>query len=1223
MPLRIEPNEEPIPGYRLIERLGSGGFGEVWKAEAPGGLFKAIKFVQCEAADDSACSFGNESDRSRAEQELKSLSRVKSVHHPYVISLDRFEVVDDHLVIVMELADRTLADRFKQCRGQGLPGVPREELLGYLREAAEALDLMNSQYQLQHLDIKPQNLFLVHNHIKVADFGLVKDISDQKFMTITGGVTPVYAAPETFDGKFSRQSDQYSLAIVYQEMLTGLRPFTGTSMKQLILQHLQNAYDLTPVPVHDRPVMGKALAKNPEDRYATCLDFIEYLQRATMKSGGALPASAPVAAPAADRPFPSLSKTEAARGKAGPLKPAEPNFSVGKAFLRDAPPSVPPPKSARPADDSFAKTVPTPRQGLRKLPTPKTPAHELAGIVQPALVIGIGQLGVETLTQLRGRIATEIGFAQAIPHIRMVAIDTDAGTLQTASAAERSGQLRPQETLHARLLRPSHYIKTRDGKLPTDDWLNAKLLYRIPREQTSASVRALGRLAFVDNYRIIARRVETELRACCSQDTAHEADPSGDLGLRTNRPRVYLVASLAGNTGGGMFIDMAYLARRVLCEQGHGDAEVVGLFFLPAADRDAARSPALANAYAALIELQHYSRPEAAFSALYETAANAGKGERVSGSGPALERCILFNLPPVRGKLNPLDNASVIAQAGDLLFRELATPLGQAIDQARAAIVPSADSQADHQWPRIQSVGMHQVVWPRHELLGDVSRHLCGKLVARWLSKDAAPLADAIRQWTLERWEALGLRPESLIERFQEIAEESLQQKPDRLLTEILAPVQAAKASRGKPPPVNLAPVVEAMDRLERLLGHPDDGRSHKPIDAEPAMLERTLANIAHAVADECEQQLAELAVTLLEDPHYRLAGAEEALRQFCTTVDQALQSQDVLAKELAEKAAQLYVRIQQLTDRPIPAGTGSSTHWTRRPPAAVNLTAADLFDLVRTYTKTRYHSLVLSHLNRLYISLRGHLSDQIREVGFCRQRLGELPGLLKPAQDAPRRESARPDLRVLFPADCRDLKDAAAQITQALGPDDLIRFDERVQHWIHNHCQALLQICMGASSLVKSLAPAMIHEAELFLSDRLQGTSVAQMYLARHAVEDAEAPDALLDDLQQCLDHAQPEFGRIRHDNFITLVALPNDEHGLELQELIRKQCKEAKVHLTDRHDEMLFFHEIDNIPWKEVEQLGPIALESYQQRCTADPSSVHSREDVFTWHAVAASRR
>ncbi len=69
-----------------------------------------------------------------------------------------------------------------------------------MEETAEALDLMNSEYQLQHLDIKPQNLFLVHHHIKVADFGLVKDLEGSQ-ASVTGGVTPVYAAPETFDGK--------------------------------------------------------------------------------------------------------------------------------------------------------------------------------------------------------------------------------------------------------------------------------------------------------------------------------------------------------------------------------------------------------------------------------------------------------------------------------------------------------------------------------------------------------------------------------------------------------------------------------------------------------------------------------------------------------------------------------------------------------------------------------------------------------------------------------------------------------------------------------------------------------------------------------------------------------------------------------------------------------------------------------------------------------------
>src|ERR1019366_3182660 len=475
MSLRIEPHAEPIPGYRLIERIGSGGFGEVWKAEAPGGLFKAIKFVQREADVDDAIAFGaSEPDHSRADQEWKSLIRVKSVRHPFILLLDRFENIENYLVIVMELADRTLADRFKECRSQGLPGIPRDELLSYMAEAAEVLDLMNSQYQLQHLDIKPQNLFLVHNHVKVADFGLVKDTTTGvKLMTITGGVTPVYAAPETFDGKFSRQSDQYSLAIVYQEMLTGHRPFTGTSMKQLILQHMQNAHDLSPSPVYDRPIIAKALAKNPEDRFATCEDFVKQLRRATLPRGGTIEnqgsGEADVSPLYSDRSFPSVGKTQGARGLAGPVKPVDPNFSVGKAFFggeAKAPsPSVPTPVPGMPSEQAGRSTRRTSIMAQNRKARALHPStHELPGIVQPALIIGMGQLEVDTLAQLRDRLTTEISPPEGLPYLRFVALDTDAETLHRAANIDQRSALHTQETLLARLQRPSHYLKSRDGK---------------------------------------------------------------------------------------------------------------------------------------------------------------------------------------------------------------------------------------------------------------------------------------------------------------------------------------------------------------------------------------------------------------------------------------------------------------------------------------------------------------------------------------------------------------------------------------------------------------------------------------------------------------------------------------------------------------------------------------------------------------------------------------
>src|SRR5438132_1259892 len=164
-----EANAEPIPGYRLIEPLGQGGFGEVWKCEAPGGLFKAIKFVT-----------NGEGTTCPAAQEKAALDRVKLLRHPFILSLERVEEIEGTLVVIMELADQSLHMLHTSCRDEGQPGLPRDELLAYLLEAAEALDWMNFEHGLQHLDVKPHNLFLVSGHVKVADFGLVHQWSDSQ-----------------------------------------------------------------------------------------------------------------------------------------------------------------------------------------------------------------------------------------------------------------------------------------------------------------------------------------------------------------------------------------------------------------------------------------------------------------------------------------------------------------------------------------------------------------------------------------------------------------------------------------------------------------------------------------------------------------------------------------------------------------------------------------------------------------------------------------------------------------------------------------------------------------------------------------------------------------------------------------------------------------------------------------------------------------------------------
>src|SRR5262249_50407981 len=85
-----------LPGYTLADRIGAGGYAEVWRAEAPGGIQKAVKLVHGYYEDEFAA------------QELKALERVKGVRHPFLLSLERFEIINGRLAILTELADMSL-----------------------------------------------------------------------------------------------------------------------------------------------------------------------------------------------------------------------------------------------------------------------------------------------------------------------------------------------------------------------------------------------------------------------------------------------------------------------------------------------------------------------------------------------------------------------------------------------------------------------------------------------------------------------------------------------------------------------------------------------------------------------------------------------------------------------------------------------------------------------------------------------------------------------------------------------------------------------------------------------------------------------------------------------------------------------------------------------------------------------------------------------------------
>jgi serine/threonine protein kinase len=266
----------PVEGsYELLHKIGHGQFGEVFKARAPGGGTVALKRI-FRPLDDAA-----------TRRERKALDLICQLNHPFLLQTQLYWVNEGRLMIVMELADGSLADWLEQCKATGQEGIPVQPLLEYFRQAAEALDFLHSQKPaIMHRDIKPANLLRLQGYAKVADFGLLREQA-HNLITATYCGTPAYMPPEMWNSKVHRHSDQYSLAVTYAEMRLGQRCFNANNPRDLAFQHLEGRANLQGLEPAEQAVLRKALAPDPEQRFPNCRAFVQALiesQRPAPKS---------------------------------------------------------------------------------------------------------------------------------------------------------------------------------------------------------------------------------------------------------------------------------------------------------------------------------------------------------------------------------------------------------------------------------------------------------------------------------------------------------------------------------------------------------------------------------------------------------------------------------------------------------------------------------------------------------------------------------------------------------------------------------------------------------------------------------------------------------------------------------------------------------------------------------------------------------------------------
>lgn len=266
-------------GYTPVKRIGTGGFAEVWKVQAPGGFLKAMKVIV------------RPIDQEESQREVESMELIKNLRHHFLMPTHAYWVLEDRLIILMDLADSSLRDTLNEYRKQGKQAIPLPELMKYMRQTAEALDYLHHK-NVRHRDIKPENILLTEGNVRVADFGLAKAQGTQRMMTGTFAGTPLYMPPETWEDKTHLHGDQYSLAATYFELRAGQRVFKETGLPALMHSHLHETPDVSPLGAAEQGVVLKALSKNPEDRYPSCMSFFHALEDAVAEEPAAHDATA-------------------------------------------------------------------------------------------------------------------------------------------------------------------------------------------------------------------------------------------------------------------------------------------------------------------------------------------------------------------------------------------------------------------------------------------------------------------------------------------------------------------------------------------------------------------------------------------------------------------------------------------------------------------------------------------------------------------------------------------------------------------------------------------------------------------------------------------------------------------------------------------------------------------------------------------------------------------
>jgi hypothetical protein len=270
---------DSLPGYQFLKCVSYGRISEVWHVQLPDGRQGLARFVH-----------GFASAATQAKWE--AVVRVKWSAHPALLPAEIVQSEPGRVILITDLVEHNVRHRFEQHRRQGLPGIPRWELIEMLRPVGEALDLLARQSEVRHLSLTPASLLWHEGQLRVVDAGLAQALADPvgaSWQAPRGRPREApYSPPEWFlNRQASASTDSYSLALIYAEMLTGRHPLHRMARHSGDAAGRRWQPDLDAVPGPDRAVLARALHGEPARRFPDCTALLDALRGCRPKEDSA------------------------------------------------------------------------------------------------------------------------------------------------------------------------------------------------------------------------------------------------------------------------------------------------------------------------------------------------------------------------------------------------------------------------------------------------------------------------------------------------------------------------------------------------------------------------------------------------------------------------------------------------------------------------------------------------------------------------------------------------------------------------------------------------------------------------------------------------------------------------------------------------------------------------------------------------------------------------